>query len=116
MFIIGRNEHPTIPTTLNDGLLKNDVQRYVEIIVASKNEKEMKIKIHKELLLSQSPVFEGMFKSGMKEAITNTLKITDFNYETVIAAVQFFNGQEFFEVLFELLRFADKYLIDDLTV
>jgi hypothetical protein len=37
-----------------------------------------------------------MFKSGMKEAITNTLKITDFNYETVIAAVQFFNDQEFF--------------------
>uniref|UniRef100_A0A914NXQ9 BTB domain-containing protein n=1 Tax=Panagrolaimus davidi TaxID=227884 RepID=A0A914NXQ9_9BILA len=120
MFIIERNEYPIIPRTLNDGLWKNDVEKDFEIIVASKNEKEIKVKIHKKLLFSQSPVFEGMFKSGMKEAKTNILKITDFNYETIVAAVQFFYGQESFEVysfknLFELLRFADKYLIDHLT-
>uniref|UniRef100_A0A914PLC8 BTB domain-containing protein n=1 Tax=Panagrolaimus davidi TaxID=227884 RepID=A0A914PLC8_9BILA len=120
MFIIERNECPNISRTLNDGLWKNDVEKDFEIIVASENEKEIKVKIHKELLLSQSPVFEGMFKSGMKEANTNILKITDFNYETVNAAIQFFYGQEFseyfsFNVLFELLRFADKYLIDHLT-
>uniref|UniRef100_A0AC35GEU5 BTB domain-containing protein n=1 Tax=Panagrolaimus sp. PS1159 TaxID=55785 RepID=A0AC35GEU5_9BILA len=120
MFIIERNEYPRIPRTLNNELWKNDVEKNFVIIVASKNEKEIKVKIHKELLLSQSPVFEGMLKSGMKESITNTLKITDFNYETVNAAVQFFYGQEFFEVysfedFFELLRFADKYLIDHLT-
>uniref|UniRef100_A0A914Q7I6 BTB domain-containing protein n=1 Tax=Panagrolaimus davidi TaxID=227884 RepID=A0A914Q7I6_9BILA len=120
MFVIERNEYPNIPRTLNDGLWKNGVEQDFEIIVASENEKEIKVKIHKELLLSQSPVFEGMFKSGMKESNTNTLKITDFNYETVNAAVQFFYGQEFseyfsFKVLFELLRFSDKYLIDHLT-
>uniref|UniRef100_A0AC35FCI6 BTB domain-containing protein n=1 Tax=Panagrolaimus sp. PS1159 TaxID=55785 RepID=A0AC35FCI6_9BILA len=118
MFIIERNEYPSISRTSNNGLWKNDVEKDFEIFVASKNEKEIKIKIHKELLLSQSPVFEGMFKSGMKEANTNTLKIIDFNYETINAAIQFFyEFSEFysFEDLFELLRFADKYLIDHLT-
>uniref|UniRef100_A0A914QKN5 Uncharacterized protein n=1 Tax=Panagrolaimus davidi TaxID=227884 RepID=A0A914QKN5_9BILA len=60
-----------------------------------------------------------MLKSGMKESILNILKIIDFNFTTVIAAIEFFYGYQIFnhynfKELFELYRFADKYLIDDL--
>uniref|UniRef100_A0A914QL06 BTB domain-containing protein n=1 Tax=Panagrolaimus davidi TaxID=227884 RepID=A0A914QL06_9BILA len=120
MFIMDRDEYPIIPRSINIdyGLLEN-IEKDFDIIISSKNGKEEKIKVHKDVLITQSPVFEGMFKSGMNESITNTLKIIDFNFTTVIAATEFFYGYQIFDhynfkELFELYRFADKYLIDDL--
>uniref|UniRef100_A0AC35G1K8 BTB domain-containing protein n=1 Tax=Panagrolaimus sp. PS1159 TaxID=55785 RepID=A0AC35G1K8_9BILA len=57
-----------------------------------------------------------MLQSGMQEAITNILQITDFDLKTVGLAVEFFYERNIFETLafddaFELLRFADKYRI-----
>uniref|UniRef100_A0A914P0R5 BTB domain-containing protein n=1 Tax=Panagrolaimus davidi TaxID=227884 RepID=A0A914P0R5_9BILA len=120
IFIIERDGYPIIPRSINIdyGLLENTKKDF-DIIIASENGKEENIKIHKDVLSFQSPVFEAMFKSGMKESITNTLKIIDFNFTTVIAAIEFFYGHQIFnhfnfKELFELYRFADKYLIDDL--
>uniref|UniRef100_A0A914QFB6 BTB domain-containing protein n=1 Tax=Panagrolaimus davidi TaxID=227884 RepID=A0A914QFB6_9BILA len=120
MFIMDRDEYPAIPRSINIdyGLLEN-IEKDFEIILASENGKEEKIKVHKDVLIIQSPVFEGMFKSGMEESISNTLEIIDFNFTTVIAAIEFFYGYQIFDhynfkELFELYRFADKYLIDDL--
>uniref|UniRef100_A0AC35F0L9 BTB domain-containing protein n=1 Tax=Panagrolaimus sp. PS1159 TaxID=55785 RepID=A0AC35F0L9_9BILA len=120
MFIIERDEYSIIPRsiTIDYGLLENTKKDF-DIIIASENGKEENIKIHKDVLIIQSPVFVGMLKSGMKESITNTLKIIDFDFTTVIAAIEFFYGHQIFnhynfKELFELYRFADKYLIDDL--
>uniref|UniRef100_A0A914PIM4 BTB domain-containing protein n=1 Tax=Panagrolaimus davidi TaxID=227884 RepID=A0A914PIM4_9BILA len=154
MFIIEKDEYPIIPRSINIdyGLLEN-IKKDFDIIIASENGKEEKIKANffpiskpflaapfmdelkdgtceteikefdagsqKCFLIIQSPVFEALFKSGMKESISNTLKIIDFNFTTVIAAIEFFYGFQIFnhynlKELFELYRFADKYLIDDL--
>uniref|UniRef100_A0A914QFG6 BTB domain-containing protein n=1 Tax=Panagrolaimus davidi TaxID=227884 RepID=A0A914QFG6_9BILA len=83
MFIIERDEYPTIPRSINiDYGLLEYIEKDFDIIIASENGKEEKIKVHKQLFFVQSPFFEAMFKSGMEESITNTLEIIDFNFKT----------------------------------
>uniref|UniRef100_A0A914Q8E0 BTB domain-containing protein n=1 Tax=Panagrolaimus davidi TaxID=227884 RepID=A0A914Q8E0_9BILA len=96
---------------LGQGLWERDDKDF-KIVVKN----EGSIKIHKLVLATQSDSFNGMLQSGMQEAITNTLQITDFNLKTVGFAVEFFYERNIFETLtfddaFELLRFADKYRI-----
>uniref|UniRef100_A0A914QFX8 BTB domain-containing protein n=1 Tax=Panagrolaimus davidi TaxID=227884 RepID=A0A914QFX8_9BILA len=92
-----------------------------------KDEKDFKIEIenegnvmvHKNVISARSAYFEGMLKSGMKETITNSVKIIDFNLKTVKTAIEFFYDRNIFEFLnfddaFDLLRFSDKYQIIDL--
>uniref|UniRef100_A0AC35FIT1 BTB domain-containing protein n=1 Tax=Panagrolaimus sp. PS1159 TaxID=55785 RepID=A0AC35FIT1_9BILA len=118
MFVIERNNYPIISTISNKKLWERKEKDF-EIIVAFGKNYEKTVKIHKELLIAQSEYFEGMFRSGMKETITNTLKIVDFDFKTVNSAVQFFYGQQIpdstsIKEMFELLRFADKYFIEHL--
>uniref|UniRef100_A0A914PJY1 BTB domain-containing protein n=1 Tax=Panagrolaimus davidi TaxID=227884 RepID=A0A914PJY1_9BILA len=80
---------------------------------------EGNVMVHKNVISARSTYFEGMLKSGMKEAITNSVKITDFNLKTVKTAIEFFYDRNIFESLdfddaFDLLRFSDKYQIIDL--
>uniref|UniRef100_A0A914P334 BTB domain-containing protein n=1 Tax=Panagrolaimus davidi TaxID=227884 RepID=A0A914P334_9BILA len=119
LFVIERNEYPIISTISNKELWEGKEKDF-EIIVAFVKNDEKTVKIHKQLVIIQSEYFEGMFRSGMEETITNTLKIIDFDFKTVNAAVQFFYGQQIpdttsIKEMFELLRFADKYFIDNLT-
>uniref|UniRef100_A0A914PYZ1 BTB domain-containing protein n=1 Tax=Panagrolaimus davidi TaxID=227884 RepID=A0A914PYZ1_9BILA len=76
---------------------------------------DKEIKVHKQLLKDASPVFAGMFQSGMKEEIDNKMIIVDFDFETVEVAINLFYGktvlEEFsFEDALSLYRFGDKYL------
>uniref|UniRef100_A0AC35GDU7 BTB domain-containing protein n=1 Tax=Panagrolaimus sp. PS1159 TaxID=55785 RepID=A0AC35GDU7_9BILA len=119
MFIIERTEYPIISTISNKELWEGKEKDFEIIVAFGKNDAKT-VKIHKQLLIIQSQYFEGMFRSGMKETISNTLKIIDFDFKTVNAAVQFFYGQQIpdttsIKELFELLRFADKYFVDNLT-
>uniref|UniRef100_A0A914P8X0 BTB domain-containing protein n=1 Tax=Panagrolaimus davidi TaxID=227884 RepID=A0A914P8X0_9BILA len=119
MFIIERNEYPIISPITNKELWEGKKKDFDFIVAFGKNEEKI-VKIHKQLLLVQSEYFEALFRSGMKETITNTLKIIDFDFKTVNKAVQFFYGQQFpdstsIKEMFELLRFADKCFIENLT-
>uniref|UniRef100_A0A914PF19 BTB domain-containing protein n=1 Tax=Panagrolaimus davidi TaxID=227884 RepID=A0A914PF19_9BILA len=82
-------------------------------------ENEENVMVHKNVISARSAYFEGMLKSGMKEEITNSVKIIDFNLKTVKTAIEFFYDRNIFESLnfddaFDLLQFADKYQIIDL--
>uniref|UniRef100_A0A914Q086 Speckle-type POZ protein n=1 Tax=Panagrolaimus davidi TaxID=227884 RepID=A0A914Q086_9BILA len=81
------------------------------------------IGVHKCVLACQSPVFEAMLKSSMKEGIENKVEISDFSCDIVEKAIKLCYQQiGVSDVSFEecslLLKFADKYdiatLMDDL--
>uniref|UniRef100_A0AC34F9R4 BTB domain-containing protein n=1 Tax=Panagrolaimus sp. ES5 TaxID=591445 RepID=A0AC34F9R4_9BILA len=77
------------------------------------------IKINKCVLACQSPVFDAMFNSAMKEAIENKVEITDFSFDIVEKAVKLcydFNlvPDISIEDCFLLLTFADKYIMENL--
>uniref|UniRef100_A0AC34G959 BTB domain-containing protein n=1 Tax=Panagrolaimus sp. ES5 TaxID=591445 RepID=A0AC34G959_9BILA len=78
------------------------------------------IRVHKFIIID-CHVFERMIESGLKESKENKVIITDFSFETVEIALQYFYGIEISELLtvnngFNLIRFADKYDITDLKV
>lgn len=68
--------------------------------------------------MAQSPVFERMLLSGMKETQTNTIEISDFRAEVVEAFIKYVHVHKIEimdEMAEELLVFADKYeVIGDL--
>uniref|UniRef100_A0AC35GW45 BTB domain-containing protein n=1 Tax=Panagrolaimus sp. PS1159 TaxID=55785 RepID=A0AC35GW45_9BILA len=111
------NEMPKIAmesAVLSRALWENDEKDF-KIEVGN----EENVMVHKLVLSTRSTYFEGMFRSGMKEAITNSVKIIDFNFKTVKTTIEFFYDRNIFESLnfddaFDLLRFADKYQIIDL--
>ena len=60
-----------------------------------------------------------MLKTGWKEGEENKVKIDDFDAPTVQAAVEQCYDQEITnisQVAIDLIRFADKYFMDDLKV
>uniref|UniRef100_A0AC34FHV8 BTB domain-containing protein n=1 Tax=Panagrolaimus sp. ES5 TaxID=591445 RepID=A0AC34FHV8_9BILA len=64
--------------------------------------------------MDESPVFSGMFESGMKETIENKMIIPDFSFKIVDAVMKLFYNcvvaQTFnLEDLLLLYQFADKY-------
>uniref|UniRef100_A0A914Q579 BTB domain-containing protein n=1 Tax=Panagrolaimus davidi TaxID=227884 RepID=A0A914Q579_9BILA len=73
------------------------------------------IRIHKFMLIAESPVFTKMFESDFNEAKEKKVTITDFKYEIVQAAIDYCYRQNITEFLkdyknmMELLRFSDKY-------
>uniref|UniRef100_A0A7E4UMV8 BTB domain-containing protein n=1 Tax=Panagrellus redivivus TaxID=6233 RepID=A0A7E4UMV8_PANRE len=73
------------------------------------------IPVHKEYMSNISPVFKAMFSHDTKETRTGTIEITDFDYDTVKAAVDLLYGHAFEskslpEVIL-MLRFCEKYFI-----
>uniref|UniRef100_A0A914P6G4 BTB domain-containing protein n=1 Tax=Panagrolaimus davidi TaxID=227884 RepID=A0A914P6G4_9BILA len=80
------------------------------------------IKVHKNVLACQSPVFATMFKSSaMKEAIESKVEIPDFPFGIVQKALKFCYKQIDIVNLtmndsFLLLKFSDKYDISLLHV
>uniref|UniRef100_A0A914QEC9 Speckle-type POZ protein n=1 Tax=Panagrolaimus davidi TaxID=227884 RepID=A0A914QEC9_9BILA len=72
------------------------------------------IEVHKCVLACQSPVFEAMLKSSMKEGIENKVEISDFSSDIVEKAIKLCYQQiGVSDVSLEecslLLKFADKY-------
>uniref|UniRef100_A0AC34FAW1 BTB domain-containing protein n=1 Tax=Panagrolaimus sp. ES5 TaxID=591445 RepID=A0AC34FAW1_9BILA len=117
MLIFDDVEIPKI--TIQNGALSQALWRkeHKDFKIIVKNEGN--VLIHKYVLSARSAVFEAMYEAKREEAITNTLKIIDFNLKTVQTAVEYFYDQKIFEYItfddaFELLRFADKYDITDL--
>uniref|UniRef100_A0A7E4W6E3 BTB domain-containing protein n=1 Tax=Panagrellus redivivus TaxID=6233 RepID=A0A7E4W6E3_PANRE len=75
--------------------------------------------VYKHFLSLMSPVFNAMFTHDTTESKSGKVKITDFDYETVKAAIDFCYGREFknpcIDTFVGTLRFADKYDIKAVT-
>uniref|UniRef100_A0A914R2G0 BTB domain-containing protein n=1 Tax=Panagrolaimus davidi TaxID=227884 RepID=A0A914R2G0_9BILA len=77
------------------------------------------IKGHKCVLGAQSPVFDRMFETKMKEGIENRVEITDFPYNIVEAGIKLCYDKTLATLTSMndaclLLQFYDKYDIQDL--
>ena len=74
---------------------------------------------HKYVLASRSEVFEKKMEDEWKEREEIVVRLDNFGANTVQAAVEFCYDQEITqisELALSLLRFADKYMINDLKV
>lgn len=72
---------------------------------------------HKVILALRSPVFNAMFTSDTKEAKENLMIIGDFNSEIILELLRYVycrKVENFDEIALDLIRAADKYLLDDL--
>uniref|UniRef100_A0A7E4W625 BTB domain-containing protein n=1 Tax=Panagrellus redivivus TaxID=6233 RepID=A0A7E4W625_PANRE len=71
------------------------------------------VSTHKSFLSMLSPVFHAMFSHDTAESKSGKVKITDFDYSTVKATIDFCYGRELGEfsinLVINILRFADKY-------
>uniref|UniRef100_A0AC35FW91 BTB domain-containing protein n=1 Tax=Panagrolaimus sp. PS1159 TaxID=55785 RepID=A0AC35FW91_9BILA len=77
------------------------------------------IKVHKCVLGAQSPVFDRMFETKMKEGIENRVEITDFPYNIVEAGIKLCYDKTLASLTSMndaclLLQFYDKYDIQNL--
>jgi hypothetical protein len=77
------------------------------------------IPAHKSILCFHSPVFKTMFKTGMKEASTNKITITDYPEPVVREFVRFLYADRtsrsmLHEYGIQLLEMADKYQVTSL--
>ena len=75
------------------------------------------VKVHSAIMIERSPVFRGMFESGMVEQSSRRVEVKDFGQSVVEAFIQYIYtahiGEEF-ETLVELLKIGNKYLVDTL--
>uniref|UniRef100_A0AC34F368 BTB domain-containing protein n=1 Tax=Panagrolaimus sp. ES5 TaxID=591445 RepID=A0AC34F368_9BILA len=90
-------------------LLESDEDKDITIVV-----KNQEIKVHKLVLCVCSSVFRAELNSDFKEAKENKIEITDFLFEIVQIAIDFFYEKDIKEQIneknsTELLRFSDKY-------
>uniref|UniRef100_A0A7E4VKR5 BTB domain-containing protein n=1 Tax=Panagrellus redivivus TaxID=6233 RepID=A0A7E4VKR5_PANRE len=71
------------------------------------------VKVHKSFISLMSPVFHAMFTHDTKESHFNKVNITDFDFKSVKAAIDFCYGRELedpsIDTIVSILRFADKY-------
>uniref|UniRef100_A0A7E4VTH0 BTB domain-containing protein n=1 Tax=Panagrellus redivivus TaxID=6233 RepID=A0A7E4VTH0_PANRE len=78
-----------------------------------------RVPVHKHLLSLMSPVFHAMFTHDTVEAKSGEVKITDIEYETVKASIDFCYGRGLkdasIDTVIGILRFADKYDIKAVT-
>jgi len=78
------------------------------------------LQAHKVILAARSPVFKSMLEAKMAEAEKNTVTILDFDHEVLEALLKYLYVLERnqFQIpvtmASDLLRLADKYMIDDL--
>lgn len=84
---------------------------------------EKQLEINKDLLCSNSTVFEAMFRSNFKETIDNKINIIDISYNTLKKLLSFLqngylseNMKADVEALRELFITAEKYDIKDLKL
>uniref|UniRef100_A0A914PVQ7 BTB domain-containing protein n=1 Tax=Panagrolaimus davidi TaxID=227884 RepID=A0A914PVQ7_9BILA len=81
--------------------------------------KGKQIKVHKHIIAVYSPVFAGMFKSGMKEAKNGRVEIPNYSFEVVEIIVKLcydldISGNLIFDHRIELFKFVDQYLMDSI--
>ena len=83
----------------------------VRLIVSGKE-----ILAHKNILALQSPVFDAMFRTNMKENLENKVYINDFDYEIFSKVVRYmYSGNiDLTNIISEVLAIAHKYLIENL--
>uniref|UniRef100_A0A7E4VZC1 BTB domain-containing protein n=1 Tax=Panagrellus redivivus TaxID=6233 RepID=A0A7E4VZC1_PANRE len=78
------------------------------------------IKVHKQFISFISPVFHAALTHRTKEARTGKLKITDFEYHILEAAINFCYGRDIIDFsvdnIIGILRFADKYDIKSVII
>uniref|UniRef100_A0A7E4ZSU6 BTB domain-containing protein n=1 Tax=Panagrellus redivivus TaxID=6233 RepID=A0A7E4ZSU6_PANRE len=75
------------------------------------------VEMNKAILTSISPVFNAMFSHDTKEARTGSVRIPDFDFNTVQNVRRFCLGVEFdftTKECIDMLKFADKYDIKGL--
>uniref|UniRef100_A0A7E4V4N0 BTB domain-containing protein n=1 Tax=Panagrellus redivivus TaxID=6233 RepID=A0A7E4V4N0_PANRE len=86
----------------------------MELIVGSE-----RMPCHKNFISMISPVFHAMFSHDTAESNSSQVEITDFDYETVKAAVDLCYGRQLenpsIDTIVAILRFADKYIITAVT-
>ncbi|KAH9299064.1 hypothetical protein KI387_030746, partial [Taxus chinensis] len=78
-----------------------------------------KIKAHRIVLISKSPVFKAMLENEMEESRSGTIKITDFSYEVLRSFVHYLYTAETFpdeHMAFDLLVLAEKYQVKHLKI
>lgn len=78
-----------------------------------------RIKAHKIVLISKSPVFRAMLENDMEESRSGIIKITDFRYEVLRAFVHYLYAAEVSgfpdeHMACELLVLAEKYQVKHL--
>eukprot|EP01018_Ginkgo_biloba_P035521 Gb_29654 [translate_table: standard] len=76
-----------------------------------------KIKAHRIVLISKSPVFKAMLENEMEESRSGTIKITDFSYAVLRSFVHYLYTAEAFpddHVACDLLVLAEKYQVEQL--
>lgn len=76
-----------------------------------------KIKAHRIVLISKSPVFRAMLENEMEESRSGTIKITDFSYEVLRSFVHHLYTAEVFpdeHMACHLLVLAEKYQVKHL--
>ncbi|KAI5081698.1 hypothetical protein GOP47_0001441 [Adiantum capillus-veneris] len=78
-----------------------------------------KIRAHRAILVSRSPVFKAMLESEMEESRSGIIKITDFSYEILRLFVHYLYTAEIYpesleECAFDLLALAEKYNVKHL--
>uniref|UniRef100_A0AC34RHX2 BTB domain-containing protein n=1 Tax=Panagrolaimus sp. JU765 TaxID=591449 RepID=A0AC34RHX2_9BILA len=79
---------------------------------------DKEIKVHKNVLAVASPVFSTMLQPHYKEFQESRVTIKDFDYDTVIEAVNLIytcqlNPKLSIDLLLNLYKFADKYDLND---
>uniref|UniRef100_A0A7E4V5P2 BTB domain-containing protein n=1 Tax=Panagrellus redivivus TaxID=6233 RepID=A0A7E4V5P2_PANRE len=78
-----------------------------------------RVPVHKYFLLLISPVFNAMFSHNTVESKSGRIKISDFDYDTVKAAIDLCYGRQLedpsVDTVVSILRFTDKYFITPIT-
>uniref|UniRef100_A0A7E4ULZ3 BTB domain-containing protein n=1 Tax=Panagrellus redivivus TaxID=6233 RepID=A0A7E4ULZ3_PANRE len=86
----------------------------VELVMENGN-----VGAHKSFLSLMSPVFHAIFSNNSAESKSGTVEITDFEFETVKAAIDLCYGREVpdnsIKMVIKILRFAHKYEIKAVT-
>uniref|UniRef100_A0A914BWM4 Uncharacterized protein n=1 Tax=Acrobeloides nanus TaxID=290746 RepID=A0A914BWM4_9BILA len=111
--------------TLGDDYLKLFKEEFLidfKIVVRETRDNEIRereIPVHKAILAARSPVFAAMLThSDTNEVKTNTLVITDVDYDVVVEMLSFiYSGRcsnELNDLASPLLIAADKYRLDEL--
>eukprot|EP00252_Welwitschia_mirabilis_P016075 TRINITY_DN35562_c0_g1_i1.p1 TRINITY_DN35562_c0_g1~~TRINITY_DN35562_c0_g1_i1.p1 ORF type:complete len:246 (+),score=36.92 TRINITY_DN35562_c0_g1_i1:398-1135(+) len=91
------------------------LDEYTDVILEV--EDGSKIKTHRIVLMSKSPVFKAMLENKMEESRSGTIKITDFSYEVLRSFVHYLYTAEIFPdelMAGDLLVLAEKYQVKHL--
>lgn len=94
-------------------LFKDEDAKDVTFIVEMKE-----IKAHKFVLAARSPVFKKMFEIDMQEKSSSEIKITDVEFETLVAFLEYVYSDKFTSKVNNgvMLYLADKYDLEGLKV